>query len=283
MRNVSYEVTGAYWSDETGINTTQGHVELLTLSLTSKPSPYTNVADGCFIKISDVTLISEQNLYIECTGTIDGWVLIDGQAPVVEITNIVDYSTPVPYIIQHDGNGMIIPEFDLTYTDNYDLATAKYLIQDIGLDAPNTVAGFATGTEVGPVNGILTDIDSWPLPIGSLADGTYTIYFLVVDEADNFSILDWDFVIDNTVPIAIVWDTEIPCRTTIDANNSIDLKWANADDVVKHNIWILRYGDAGTGYTHYPEYENHSEPTLTSPDPYGTIPQNGRSEERLVG
>ena len=273
-----YRVTGSFLGGYPGI--TDDDLLLFTFKATST-TDYSNVDDGCYIVIDydSVVLKDAQNPYneIACAGTHDGWVLIDDEDPLVVIDNIGDYpDDPVPYIVQHDGDGLIIPEFDLTYTDDYDLFSAMYLIQLESVTAPDDPADFSLA--VGPVDGILTDIDDWPLPIGSLADGTYTIYFLVVDEADHFYILDWDFVIDNTEPIAIVWDSTIPCRTTANANNSLDLKWANDGDVVKNHIWILSYGypmgDAPENY--YPEYEDHSEPSITTPpDPYGASPQNG--------
>jgi hypothetical protein len=95
-----------------------------------------------------------------------------------------------------------------------------------------------------------------------------------------FDTLDKWILIDNIAPTPVVWEDEItallhPCRTTPDANNSIDLMWTNPEDAKKIQIWTLSYGDAGDGYTSYPEYEDHSEPILTAPDPLLGSPQNG--------
>ena len=95
-----------------------------------------------------------------------------------------------------------------------------------------------------------------------------------------FDTLDKWILIDNIAPTPVVWEDEItallhPCRTTPNANNSIDLMWTNPEDAKKIQIWTLSYGDAGDGYTHYPEYEDHSEPILTAPDPLLGSPQNG--------
>ena len=203
-----YTVTGAYGGGFAGL--TGDDKELLKVTLTSSADPYTNVSAGCYIVIDydSVILKDDQSPYheIDCAGTVDGWVLIDSADPLVVIDNIGDYDDPVPYIVQHDGGGLIIPEFDLTYTDDYDLYSAMYLIQDVSASAPDDPSDFALA--VGPVDGVLTDIDDWPLPIGSLAEGTYTIYFLVTDEAGNFYILDWDFVIDNTPTGPIVWEPQ---------------------------------------------------------------------------
>ena len=46
-------------------------------------------------------------------------------------------------------------------------------------------------------------------------------------------------------------------------------------ETVKNHIWILSYGDIAPN-TGYPEYENHSEPTIpAAPDPYDPNPQDG--------
>jgi len=276
-----YTITGSYLGASDGI--TGADKELLTVKLTSNADPHTNVPNGCYIVIDydSVILKDDQNPYheIPCAGTVDGWVLIDSEAPLVVIDNIASY--PEPYMVQVDGDGIIEPVFNLTYTDDWDLATAMYLIQAEDATAPDDPGDFTA--VVGAVDGTLTDIDNWTLPIGSLADGTYTAYLLVVDEAGNYYILDWDFIIDTTGPAAVVWEPQMtaelhPCRTTPNANNSIDLMWTNTGDVVKNHIWILSYGDAmgGDAANHYPEYENHQEPaSITAPDPYGASPQNG--------
>jgi len=276
-----YSVNGSFWGGYNGLS--GDDVVLFTFDAKSTVG-YSNVhIPGCWIELplDDVVLRGDHNPqnFIPCVDTYDGWVLIDDEDPNVEIVNIADYpdydenDNPVPYIIQHDGDGMIIPEFDLKYTDDYSLDTAMYLIVPDDATAPTMPGDFSN--EVGSVAGIETSINDWPLPIDTLADGTYTIYFLVVDEAGNYSIISWDFVIDNTPPAAIVWDELIPCRTTADANESIDLKWENIGAVVKNHIWVLSYGDAGTNYTHYPEYADHSEPTIEAPNPYGVSPQDG--------
>ncbi len=276
-----YTITGSYFGAADGITGTDK--ELLTVKLTSNADPHTNVPNGCYIVIDydSVILKDDQNPYheIPCAGTVDGWVLIDSEAPLVVIDNIASY--PEPYVVQVNSDGIIEPVFNLTYTDDWDLATAMYLIQAEDATAPDDPGDFSA--VVGAVDGTLTDIDNWTLPIGSLADGTYTAYLLVVDEAGNYYILDWDFIIDTTGPAAVVWEPQMtaelhPCRTTPNANNSIDLMWTNTGDVVKNHIWILSYGDAmgGDAANHYPEYENHQEPaSITAPDPYGASPQNG--------
>ena len=275
-----YTITGSYLGVADGI--TGADKELLTVKLTSNADPYTNVPiPGCNIIIDydSVILRDQMNATIVCAGTVDGWVLIDSGDPLVVIDNIASY--PEPYVVQVNSDGIIEPVFNLTYTDDWDLATALYLIQAEDAIAPNDPGDFST--VVGAVDGVLTDIDNWTLPIGSLAEGTYTAYLLVVDEAGNFYILDWDFIIDLTGPAAVVWEPQMtaelhPCRTTPNANNSIDLMWTNTGDVVKNHIWILSYGDAmgGDAANHYPEYENHQEPaSITAPDPYGASPQNG--------
>ena len=275
-----YTITGSYLGVADGI--TGADKELLTVKLTSNADPYTNVPiPGCNIIIDydSVILRDETNATIVCAGTVDGWVLIDSEAPLVVIDNIASY--PEPYVVQVNSDGIIEPVFNLTYTDDWDLATALYLIQAEDATAPDDPGDFTA--VVGAVDGTLTDIDNWTLPIGTLADGTYTAYLLVVDEAGNYYILDWDFIIDTTGPAAVVWEPQMtaelhPCRTTPNANNSIDLMWTNTGDVVKNHIWILSYGDAmgGDPTNHYPEYENHQEPaSITAPDPYGASPQNG--------
>jgi hypothetical protein len=249
-----YDVTGAYLGGYAGITGTD--VVLFTFSATSSADPYSNVVvPGCYIELDydSVVLKDDQNPYneIPCAGTENGWVLIDSADPAVAIDNIVTY--PDGMTLPVDGSGVVLPLLDLTYTDDWDLFSAMYLIQDAALAAPDDPADFSL--TVGTVNGTLTDIDDWQLPAGALPDGTYTLYLLVTDEVGYFYILPWTFTIDTEAPTALAWTL---CHTTPNANVSVDLAWTydthNAPAYI--NIWALDYSMITSITTNeYPEYD----------------------------
>lgn len=251
-----YKITGMFGGGFDGI--IGEDVELITVTLTSVGGGYYNTPEGCYIKIDPDTVIlyNDQNGYnsIECAGTTDGWVLIDGEDPKVVIENIDQY--PNEMTLQVDGDGVVLPELDLLYTDNYDLATALWVILPSTDDAPTEPGDFPEGNVVGDVDGEETLIEDWELPAEGLADGTYTLYLLVTDEAGNYYILPWTFTIDTVAPTALTW---VECRTTPDADISVDLKWNyDADNAPAFiNIWVLDYAEIdGLDTNEYPIYND---------------------------
>ena len=250
-----YTLNGTYGGGFDGI--IGKDVELLKVNLTSKGNGYYNTPNGCLIKINPDTVImkNDQNppAVIDCAGTTDGLVLIDDEDPNVEIDNIADY--PNGMTLQVNGDGVVLPEFDLLYTDNYDLATALWVILSEDDDAPTVPGDFPAGNVVGEVDGDEELIEDWELPAGGLADGTYVLYLLVTDEAGNQYILPWEFTIDTVAPTALAW---VECRTTPDANISVDLKWTYDEDNAPAfiNIWVLDYAEIDGVDSHaYPEYD----------------------------
>lgn len=213
--------------------------------------PFSNTPNGVCISITDAELRDDQNPYNEIPWEADCFLVkIDGGLPTVEIVNILDY--PDGMTLEVGAGGVIWPLLDLLYTDNYDLSTAMYVIYPFGGTVPDAPADFTL--PVGTIDGLTTTLADWQLP-ATTPDGTYTLYLLVTDEAGNFYILDWDFIIDTVAPGALTWVT---CRTTPNANISVDLAWTavsgNAPAFV--NVWALDY-DAITSITTnpYPEYD----------------------------
>lgn len=250
--NYLYTITGAYGDAPDGI--TGDDKELLTVTLTSVADPYTNVADGCYVVIDydTVRLKDELNAPIACAGTVDGWVLIDSEDPEVVISNISEY--PNGMTLEVDGDGYVLPLLDLLYTDDYDLAAAMYVIYPEGGTVPDDPTDFTDA--VGAVNGETKTIADWelPEPVGGYADGTYVLYLLVTDEAGHYDILPWTFTIDTVAPTALDW---VLCRTTPNADTSVDLGWTydvdNAPAFI--NVWALDYDTLlGATTNPYPEY-----------------------------
>lgn len=287
-----YNVSGAKMGGVAGISGDQ--VVLFTFEATSTGGTYSNTPTGCYIEVpsDQVILKDDQNPYqvIPCEGTYDKWVLIDGVLPTITINNLTTYPDSMTLPIDAAltvANGYVsvdVPELDISYWDNWNLDYAQFMILSGDASVVPAFGDFATASYLfGPGYANATNDNLiWNDPdaelnaaLGILADGTYTIWYLAMDDAGNYIIESWTFVIDKTAPGPIAWDSTIPCRTTINSNNSIDLKWTNPVGAVKNHIWILSYGDIGTN-TPYPEYEDHSDPTIpAAPNPYNPAVQNG--------
>lgn len=287
-----YNVSGAKMGGVAGISGDQ--VVLFTFEATSTGGTYSNTPTGCYIEVpsDQVILKDDQNPYqvIPCEGTYDKWVLIDGVLPTITINNLTTYPDGMTLPIDAAltvANGYVsvdVPELDISYWDNWNLDYAQFMILSGDASVVPAFGDFATASYLfGPGYANATNDNLiWNDPdaelnaaLGILADGTYTIWYLAMDDAGNYIIESWTFVIDKTAPGPIAWDSTIPCRTTINSNNSIDLKWTNPVGAVKNHIWILSYGDIGTN-TPYPEYEDHSDPTIpAAPNPYNPAVQNG--------
>lgn len=247
-----FNVSGAIMGPISGVTGTD--IILFTFRATSSGNQYANVPDGCMIEIplDFVTLYDDQNPYqsIQCDATLGFNVLIDGIIPNVSITNLGQYSDGMTLFV--NAEGIICPALNLSYTDNYNLSSAMYLIQLASVQGPTEPAHFTE--TVGSISGTSATISDWELPASTLTDGTYVLYLLVTDEAGNFNILGWTFIVDITPPSAITW---VKCLTTPDGNVSIDLQWSyDLDNPPAHvNIWVLNYAEiSGINTNGYPFY-----------------------------
>jgi len=278
-----YNVTGSYLGGYNGIDGSD--VVLFSFNATSLPD-VDNTPDGCLIEVpfDQIELRDDQDPYgvIGCLASEGFLVVIDSGEPAMDHTNDDVYPTGYLLSVLGDGSGLLDrPVLNFTFTDNYDLDYTMYLIQPELTGAPTTIGQFADALDV--VDGLSTDV-LWQLAasVDALADGTYTVYYLVVDDAGNFSIYDWDFIIDSTPPDPIVWDATIPCRTTARQNNSIDLKWANPAGTVKNHIWVKSYATLPDA-SGYPEYAPASDYTVpAAPNPYSVTEQNGWNQYILI-
>jgi hypothetical protein len=273
-----YTVSGTFIGGFTGI--TGSNQELFTVQLTSLLDRDNVSVPGCWVNLplSAVELRDAQNPYsvIPCISTEGKLIIIDASEPTMVHNNALAYPSGMTLNVLPDGTSNLDrPIFNLTYSDNYNLDDVKYLIQPEGDAAPALISQFPAQFIVENFNGLTTTLD-WQLPLAvdALADGTYTLYYLVTDDAVNFTIYDWDFTIDTTAPAPIVWTL---CRVTPNANNSIDMQWNLPVDAAKVSVWYLNYDNlAGAGS--YPEYNPAGfavPPVPGAPNPYNPAAQNG--------
>jgi hypothetical protein len=273
-----YTVSGTFIGGFTGI--TGSNQELFTVQLTSLLDRDNVSVPGCWVNLplSAVELRDAQNPYsvIPCISTEGKLIIIDASEPTMVHNNALAYPSGMTLNVLPDGTSNLDrPIFNLTYSDNYNLDDVKYLIQPEGDAAPALISQFPAQFIVENFNGLTTTLD-WQLPLAvdALADGTYTLYYLVTDDAVNFTIYDWDFTIDTTAPAPIVWTL---CRVTPNANNSIDMQWNLPVDAAKVSVWYLNYDNlAGAGS--YPEYNPAGfavPPVPGAPNPYNSAAQNG--------
>ncbi|MEF3694099.1 MAG: FlgD immunoglobulin-like domain containing protein, partial [Candidatus Cloacimonadota bacterium] len=204
-------------------------------------------------------------------------ITLDWADPTITHTNADTYTSPYLLHVNSDGSGnLVIPTLNFTFADNYNQDFCKYIIQAASLDTPG-LAGFEAAEFFAAIDGTTTDV-AWVLPDEAYADNTYSLYVLTVDDAGNFSIFDWDFIVDRTAPGTITWaEGSAACRTTINANNSIDLNFTNPAGAVYNHIWCLSYASL-TGAGAYPTYNDASftVPELpAAPNPYNLSIQNG--------
>jgi len=272
--NWIFDISGAIMGAVPGV--TGDDITLFTFQATSTGNHYTNVPAGCMIDIpiDNITLYDDQNPYqsIQCNETLGFNVLIDGITPNVSITNLTVYPNGMTLIVNNQG--IVYPSLNLLYNDNYNLNSAMYLIQASDVLAPDEPTDFSS--VVGDVSGTSTTIDGWTLPASSLTDGTYVLYLLVTDEAGNYNILGWTFIIDITPPSAITW---VKCLTTPNGNVSIDLQWSyDENNAPAHvNVWALNYSDiSGLQANGYPFYNSSnligSNTIINDIDPYSNGP-----------
>jgi len=272
--NWIYEVTGSLLGGVNGLDGTD--IVLCTFELTSL-TDRTNLA-GSTVDIPSefLELRDDNNPYheIPCMAVVPFIAIIDAEEATMVHNNVVTYPSGVLLNVLGDGSGDIDrPLLNFTFTDNYNLDDVLFLIQDASLAAPTQVSAFPAQNIVTDFDGTTTTLD-WQLDaqVNSLDSGTYTVYYLVMDDAGNFQIYDWDFIIDVTATGPIVWDEVIPCRTTIKQNNSIDLKWTNPEGAVKNHIWYLSYASLPDASA-YPEYASASNYTITNDiNPYSDGP-----------
>jgi hypothetical protein len=269
-----FNVSGAIMGPVSGVTGTD--IVLFTFQATSSGNQYANVPDGCMIEIplDFVTLYDDQNPYqsIQCDATLGFNVLIDGIIPNVSITNLSQY--PDGMTLSVNAEGIICPALNFSYTDNYNLSSAMYLIQLASVQEPTEPSHFTE--TVGTISGTSATISDWELPASSLTDGTYVLYLLVTDEAGNYNIIGWTFIVDITPPSAITW---VKCLTTPNGNVSIDLQWSyDLDNPPAYvNIWALNYAEiSGINANGYPYYNatNLIGPNtiINDIDPYSNEP-----------
>lgn len=261
-----YKVTGSYLGAYDGIDGTD--VVLFTFDMASLVD-VENLPGGSVVDLTAAILKDDQNPYNEIPydELIDFTVYIDSSEPTMTHDNATIY--PSPYTLQTG----VLPELDFTFTDNYNLDDVQYLVLPVGDAAPTAPTAFTNNYIVENFDGTLTPVTDWffnQSELDALADGTYTIYYIVLDDAGNFTIYDWDFIKDTSAPDAATW---VSCLTSIDANNSIDLEWTNPTDAAKNHIWYLDF--ASLGGSGYPEYVAATNPIPAAPDPTAASPQNG--------
>jgi hypothetical protein len=272
-----YDVSGAMLGGVPGV--TGSNVVLFTFEATSL-ADVNNVPVGTYIQVplAGVELRDDQNPYnvIPCLATADKLILIDSIEPTMVHDNAGTYPSGMTLSVLPDGSGDIDrPIMNLTFADNYNLDYAMYMILPDGDTAPTLISEFSLGI-FSNFDGA-TNIISWQLPeyVNSLTDGTYTVYYLVVDDAGNFMIYDWDFIIDITAPNPIVW---IYARITPDEDESVDLKMQWGEPTVPAgsyaSAWVYDYDLSGGAY---PEYNPAGfTPTIPGPpNPYDSADQNG--------
>jgi hypothetical protein len=231
-------------------------------------------------------MYDEMNQYIPCAGTTGEIVIIDSGEPTMmqQPENAIAYpSGMLLHVDPAAPTTLIRPTLNYTYYDDYNLDYSKYLIYPLGGIVPATIADFATGTDMDPIDNADTAV-AWQLPeiINTYGDGTYVVYFLIVDDAGNLNVNTWSFVIDKSAPDTPLWTS---CLTTIDGANSVDLIWTG--DAAKYDIWVLNYDDltdAG-GYPLYNPAAFGTPAIPAAPVAYNPLPQNGwtRIENDLVG
>jgi len=229
-----------------------------------------------------VIMYDEMNQPMAVLGTTDATVIIDSGEPELEHDNATTYPSGMLLTVDAGGSGLLVrPVFELTMTDDYDLSYAQYMIIAEDATAPDAINQFSLAMPA--IDGTATTGYTWQLPesVDGLDDGLWTVYFIVVDDAGNFSIYDWDFEIDKTVPATPLWTS---CLTTVNGVNSVDLVWTG--DAAKYDIWVLNYDDL-TDAGAYPLYNPavFGTPAIpAAPNAYNPDVQNGwtRLENDLV-
>jgi len=277
--NWIYRIEGASYADPPAIHGSD--VALFSMFVSSLADP-TNawvapVHTMIDIPLANVRMFNDTNGYtvIPCLGTMEKNIIIDSGEPTMAAIPQAS-GQPLPTVAP--PTGVIDPTYlTLSFGDNYNLDFVKYLIQP--QTDPATVpvlADFSTDV-ANPIDGILWNNTNaaWEIPNGvlnALADGTYEIFFLAMDDAGNSYInpTPWVFIIDKTAPTAITW---VKCLTTPDADNSVDLEWTGNGS--KYDVWCLNYSSL-TGAGAYPLYNPASfTPDLpAAPDAYNGAAQN---------
>ncbi len=277
------DVTGSY----DGAASLDGpNLVLFTFDLTTLENASNLTGSQIELPLAQVLMYDEMNQYIPCAGTTGEIVIIDSGEPTMmqQPENAIAYpSGMLLHVDPAAPTTLIRPTLNYTYYDDYNLDYSKYLIYPLGGIVPATIADFATGTDMDPIDNADTAV-AWQLPeiINTYGDGTYVVYFLIVDDAGNLNVNTWSFVIDKSAPDTPLWTS---CLTTIDGANSVDLIWTG--DAAKYDIWVLNYDDltdAG-GYPLYNPAAFGTPAIPAAPVAYNPLPQNGwtRIENDLVG
>ncbi|MCB5270867.1 MAG: right-handed parallel beta-helix repeat-containing protein [Candidatus Cloacimonetes bacterium] len=282
-----YRVSGSNLS-QTPIS---NNVHLFNVELTSKLNA--NNTSGSLVTVVPGTVLlyggetEPHNTAIPCTGTSGKLVIIDSIEPVLAaipqpsgLTLAID-----PVKTAAAGYAKVVDTaLGLDYSDNYNLDYLRYLVQPQADAIPEP--GDFTSSIIEGISGTVWDNDEadWPIPevllnadVNDLPTGDYIIYFLAYDDAGNYTISDWVFSINKTAPDAVEWEY---CRTTPDANNSIDLKWGEAAGTNKKHVWVLNYAglkdENEVVAIAYPEYnEAGFIPVIPPINPYIATDQDG--------
>jgi parallel beta-helix repeat protein len=300
----TYTYTGGYLGGFPGISGT--NVTLFTVILTSKNQA--NNILGSLIELPLVAVVlkdaADPGVLIPCDGTTAKAIYIDSVHP-----SMVDLTEPSGSTLRIDPatSTIAFPKVVNTYlglhfTDNHNLDYLKFKIQPDIDDDPTDVDGFTTAglnpADIATgISGTVWDhaVGGWLIPdavlnaaVNNLDNDNYKIFFLAVDDAGNFTIpTAWTFTINRAAPVTIEWaGGSAACRTTINANNSIDLAWTNPlDGAFKNHIWALNYtslmDDSNEGY---PEYAGTpvAVPEASTINPYTTFNANGWTRVAVI-
>jgi hypothetical protein len=284
-----YEVTGS----NLGLGITGENVVLFTVNLTSKLNASNLSGSLVTIVYGTVVLYGTGNPpdIITCTGTSGKLVVIDSDEPLLAaIPQTSGETLPIDAAKSAaDEYANVVDTFlTLSFSDDYNLDFLRYKVQLQSADVPTTVADFnpyglnpadiATG-----ISGTLwnNEEENWQIPdallnagLDDLPTGSYSIFFYAQDDAGNYNIFSWDFLIDKTATEPITW---VKCLTTPDSNNKIDLEWTNNGTVANNHIWVLNYDHLSLEAGAYPEFNpaGFIVPDVPAINQYGGSVENG--------
>jgi parallel beta-helix repeat protein len=270
-----YTVTGGLLGPVNGITDTD--VTLFTVDITSSTDANNLLGSLVELPFAEVVLKDHLNGNITCDGTTGKLITIDSVEPtMIALTETSGETLAIdPVKTTTNGYPSVVDTFlGLDFSDNYNLDYARFLIQLQSVADPTAIVDFSVDITTA-IDGTAWADAAWQIPdnvlnaaIDDLADGDYTIFLLMTDDAGNFDIWDWDFSIDKTAPDPITWEAGDFCRPTADSNNSIDLDWTDpVSGVTNIHIWYYDYANL-TDATGYPEYATPSVALATWPNPY---------------
>jgi hypothetical protein len=278
-----YEVTGS----NLGLGITGENVVLFTVNLTSKLNASNLSGSLVTIVYGTVVLYGTGNPpdIITCTGTSGKLVVIDSDEPLLAAipqtsgeTLLIDAAKSA-----EAGYAKVVDTLlTLSFSDDYNLDFLRYKVQLQTADVPEVADDFATDIATG-ISGTLwnNEEENWQIPdallnagLDDLPTGSYSIFFYAQDDAGNYNIFSWDFLIDKTATEPITW---VKCLTTPDSNNKIDLEWTNNGTVANNHIWVLNYDHLSLEAGAYPEFNpaGFVVPDVPAINQYGGSVENG--------